>query len=36
VLLGRAGYDQATGWGTVDVTRLARAAQAAWHARTRG
>jgi hypothetical protein len=31
-----AGYDQATGWGTVDVTRLARAAQAAWTARTRG
>lgn len=27
------GYDQATGWGTVDVTRLARAAQRAFEVR---
>ena len=29
----RPGYDQATGWGTVDVERLARSAQQAWASR---
>lgn len=31
-----AGYDKASGWGTVDVSKLARSAQAAWTHRPAG